>query len=71
MELGVWQSLICVRKVEFGVYLAKRQDAPREERVLLPAKQVPEHLEVGDGIDVFIYRGFGRPADRNREHAAH
>lgn len=59
MELGVWQSLICVRKVEFGVYLAKRQDAPREERVLLPAKQVPEHLEVGDDIDVFIYRDSG------------
>ena len=38
MEVGAWQSLLCVRKVEFGVYLAERQDAPREERVLLPAK---------------------------------
>lgn len=59
MELGAWQSLICVRKVEFGVYLAERQDAPREERVLLPVKQVPERLEVGDSIDVFIYRDSG------------
>lgn len=59
MELGTWQSLLCVRKVEFGVYLAERQDAPREERVLLPAKQVPEHLAVGDSINVFIYRDSG------------
>ncbi|MCM1103215.1 MAG: S1-like domain-containing RNA-binding protein [Clostridium sp.] len=55
MELGIWQSLLCVRKVEFGVYLAERQDAPREERVLLPIRQVPEKLEVGDPIDVFLY----------------
>lgn len=59
MEVGVWQSLLCVRKVEFGVYLAERQDAPREERVLLPAKQVPENLKVGDCIDVFLYRDSG------------
>ncbi|MDE6419651.1 MAG: S1 RNA-binding domain-containing protein, partial [Lachnospiraceae bacterium] len=59
MELGAWQSLLCVRKVEFGVYLAERQDAPREERVLLPIKQVPERLAVGDSIDVFIYRDSG------------
>ena len=59
MEVGAWQSLLCVRKVEFGVYLAERQDAPREERVLLPAKQVPENLEVGDRIDVFLYRDSG------------
>lgn len=59
MEVGVWQSLLCVRKVEFGVYLAERQDAPREERVLLPAKQVPENLKVGERIDVFLYRDSG------------
>lgn len=56
MELGAWQSLVCAHKVEFGVYLASRQDAPRQERVLLPAKQVPESLEIGDSIDVFVYR---------------
>lgn len=59
MEVGVWQSLLCVRKVEFGVYLAERQDAPREERVLLPAKQVPENLKAGDRVDVFLYRDSG------------
>lgn len=59
MELGAWQSLLCVRKVEFGVYLAERQDAPRKERVLLPIKQVPERLAVGESIDVFIYRDSG------------
>lgn len=59
MELGAWQSLLCVRKVEFGVYLAERQDAPREERVLLPIRQVPEKLEVGDPVNVFLYRDSG------------
>lgn len=56
MEVGAWQSLVCTHKVEFGVYLAERLDAPRQERVLLPIKQVPETLKTGDSIDVFVYR---------------
>lgn len=56
MEVGAWQSLVCTHKVEFGVYLAERLDAPRQERVLLPIKQVPETLKPGDSIDVFVYR---------------
>lgn len=56
MEVGAWQSLVCTHKVEFGVYLAERLDAPRQERVLLPVKQVPETLKTGDSIDVFVYR---------------
>lgn len=56
MEVGAWQSLVCTHKVEFGVYLAERLDAPRQERVLLPIKQVPETLKIGDSIDVFVYR---------------
>lgn len=56
MEVGAWQSLVCTHKVEFGVYLAERLDAPRQERVLLPIKQVPETLKTGDPIDVFVYR---------------
>ncbi len=56
MEVGAWQSLVCVHKVEFGIYLAAEADAPRSERVLLPAKQAPEALQLGDAIDVFVYR---------------
>ena len=44
-----------LKKVEFGVYLAVHAD-DAEERVLLPAKQVPEGAQLGDAIGVFIYR---------------
>ena len=37
--------------VDFGVYL--RSD---EERVLLPKKQVPEGIEKGDPVEVFLYK---------------
>ncbi len=41
MRLGERQKLIVVKKVEFGIYLAERQDAGEKDRVLLPIKQVP------------------------------
>lgn len=43
-----------VKKVEFGVYLAQRQG--EQEKVLLPAKQVPQNVEIGDRISVFLYK---------------
>ncbi len=45
MRLGVKQVLTVVKIVDFGVYLGSD-----EERVLLPKKQVPEGIEVGDPI---------------------
>ncbi|MDO4294277.1 MAG: S1-like domain-containing RNA-binding protein [Eubacteriales bacterium] len=54
LELGKVQELEIVKKVEFGVYLAERQGA--EEKVLLPARQVPEGAKPGDRISVFLYR---------------
>ncbi|NCB92392.1 MAG: S1 RNA-binding domain-containing protein [Clostridia bacterium] len=56
IELGKKQKLQVVRKVDFGVYLGEYAEAQEEERVLLPGKQVPEGTEVGDEIEVFIYR---------------
>jgi predicted RNA-binding protein (virulence factor B family) len=56
MELGKKQELIEVRRVDFGVYLAEEMTDDREKMVLLPAKQVPEGLKVGDRIGVFLYR---------------
>ena len=59
--LGEKQTLTIVKKVEFGVYLAdvpageKSYEVP-EERVLLPIKQVPVDKEIGDAVEVFIYR---------------
>ena len=43
MNLGEKQELTAVKKVEFAMYLAENPED--ETRVLLPAKQVPEHLE--------------------------
>lgn len=51
MKLGEKQVLTVVKKVEFGVYLGSDED-----RVLLPAKQVPEGIEVGDPVEVFLYK---------------
>lgn len=54
IELGKRQKLQVVKIVDFGVYLA--QAAKDEEKVLLPAKQVPQGTAVGDSIEVFVYR---------------
>ena len=51
LELGKKQLLTVVKKVDFGVYLGSD-----EERVLLPKKQVPEEIEVGDPVEVFLYK---------------
>lgn len=49
--LGKKQRLMAVKKAEFGMYLGNK-----DERVLLPAKQVPEELEIGDPVEVFLYK---------------
>ena len=54
LKLGEKQTLVIVKKVEFGVYLATKE-AP-EDKVLLPAKQVPAGAKVGDEVKVFLYR---------------
>lgn len=54
IELGKRQTLVIVKKVEFGVYLAQ-EDTDRE-RVLLPRKEVPEQAKTGDKLEVFIYQ---------------
>ena len=54
MRLGEYQELIYVKKVEFGIYLAESQSAA--ERILLPFKQVPEGIKLGDKVKVFVYK---------------
>ena len=56
LKLGERQILEVVKKVEFGVYLKDPMDAEGEERVLLPIKQVQTGTEVGDKIEVFLYK---------------
>ncbi len=55
VRLGEKQRLVIVKKVDFGVYVAPSKER-QEEKVLLPAKQVPVGGKIGDEIEVFIYR---------------
>lgn len=53
IEIGMKQKLTVINLVDFGAYLGEQG---REEKVLLPKKQVPEGTKPGDEIEVFIYR---------------
>jgi len=55
LKLGEKQKLVLVKQVDFGVYLAESKEH-QEERVLLPAKQVPPESKVGDELEVFLYK---------------
>lgn len=54
MQLGKIQLLTVVKQVDFGVYLAEPGNS--EDRVLLPKKQVPEGIQTGDELEVFLYK---------------
>lgn len=57
IELGVRQKLYIDHRTDFGVYLS---DGPKgkgkAECVLLPKKQVPPDTQIGDALEVFVYR---------------
>ncbi|MEG0325406.1 MAG: S1-like domain-containing RNA-binding protein [Cellulosilyticaceae bacterium] len=55
IELGKIQTLEVTRRSDFGVYLNSKED-PDEDDILLPRKQVPEDIEIGSDIEVFVYR---------------
>lgn len=55
IQLGERQKLQIISKVEFGVYLAPSAEE-QEDRVLLPIRQVPEQSDIGDILEVFVYR---------------
>lgn len=54
MEIGNYANLYVVKTVDFGVYLALLPDG--DDTVLLPKRYITKPLEIGDQIDVFIYR---------------
>lgn len=58
IQLGKIQTLQILKKVDFGVYLGDDAQACTEEqdKVLLPKKQVPEGAEIGEELEVFVYR---------------
>ena len=51
IQIGKKQCLNIVSRTDFGVYLGTK-----EEKVLLPVKQVPADVEIGDAMTVFVYR---------------
>jgi predicted RNA-binding protein (virulence factor B family) len=50
-NLGKKVRLMIVKQVDFGVYLGNSQ-----EKVLLPKKEVPKGVELGDPVEVFLYK---------------
>ena len=55
IELGKIQTLYMVKRASFGVYL-NDEPGKREDSILLPKKQVPREMQMGDAIDVFVYK---------------
>lgn len=53
---GTTEKLLIVKEVDFGVYLGRERNAPSNERILLPSKQVPTGASVGDEVEVFLYK---------------
>ena len=51
IELGKYNQLEVVKKVDFGVYL----NGGEEGEILLPTRYVPEGCKPGDMLNVFIY----------------
>ena len=61
MRLGYTQTLVAVKKTDFGLFLTdieKKDDKNRalEDEVLLPKNQVTEDMKVGAEIEVFLYK---------------
>lgn len=52
VELGKYNTLKVVKKVDFGLYLDGVEDVGE---ILLPSRYVPEGTRIGDEIEVFIY----------------
>ena len=58
LTLGIYHRLTVVRESEQGFYLTKDE----EDAILLPNRYIPEGLQIGDEIDVFLYSDSqGRP----------
>lgn len=56
IELGKIQKLIVMKEASFGVYLNSAERDIYDDDILLPKKQVPGGIKIGDDIEVFVYR---------------
>lgn len=55
IELGKLQKLEVVRFKQIGAFLNSKSNMCDDD-ILLPKKQLPEEIEVGEEIEVFVYR---------------
>lgn len=55
IKLGEIQNLEVIRKTQIGLYLNEKNSKDRDD-ILLPKSQVQEGTEVGDEIEVFVYK---------------
>ena len=55
IELGKMQKLEVIRKTQIGAYLNSKNDKGKND-ILLPQNQVPQEIEIGDEIEVFVYK---------------
>lgn len=55
IELGKKQKLQVARKTKIGAYLNSKSDKSKDD-ILLPQNQVPQEIEIGDEIEVFVYK---------------
>ncbi|MCD7900793.1 MAG: S1-like domain-containing RNA-binding protein [Bacteroides sp.] len=51
IELGKFNTLEVVKQVDFGIYL----DGGDSGEILLPTRYVPEDVQIGDWLTVFLY----------------
>ena len=49
--LGDYNRLTIVKTVDFGIYL----DGGEAGEILLPSRYVPQHYQIGDQLEVFLY----------------
>lgn len=56
MNIGEINNLTVVRHTDFGIYLSEAENAQAQDRVLLPKKEVPADISIGDTLSVFLYR---------------
>ncbi len=55
IELGKMQKLGVVRMTKIGAFLSAQYRSEQED-ILLPMNQVPQGIEIGDEIEVFVYK---------------
>lgn len=56
IELGKMQKLEVKRNTSVGLFLNTKDSRKGDKDVLLPRKEVPKGIKVGDEIEVFVYK---------------